>query len=75
LGGQDRIEWSVAAVNSTIAKSADGKVVRFLGIGDRFLEGDGRIHQEIMPDFLHLSPMGYEIWAKAIETGRSLRLA
>ncbi len=57
----------VTAVNSTIAKSADGQAVRFLDIGDRLLEDDGRISQEIMPDFLHLSPAGYEIWAKAIE--------
>ncbi|MHC4063747.1 MAG: platelet-activating factor acetylhydrolase IB subunit [Planctomycetota bacterium] len=57
----------IAAVNSTIAKSADGRMVRYLDIGDRFLDGSGRISREIMPDFLHLSPAGYEIWAKSIE--------
>ena len=57
----------IATVNATIAKSADGKVVRYLDIGDQFMEDDGHITREIMPDLLHLSPKGYEIWAKAIE--------
>ena len=57
----------IAAVNSIIAKSADGKAIRYLDIGDRFLEDDGRISRKIMPDFLHLSPAGYEIWAETIE--------
>jgi lysophospholipase L1-like esterase len=41
--------------------------VEFLDFGDRFLEKDGSISKEIMPDFLHLSPKGYQIWADAVE--------
>lgn len=46
---------------------ADGKHVFYLDIGAKFREPDGTISQEIMPDYLHLSPKGYEIWATSIE--------
>lgn len=41
--------------------------VHFLDISDKFLEKEGTISKEIMPDYLHLSEKGYEIWAEAIE--------
>jgi lysophospholipase L1-like esterase len=31
------------------------------------LEKDGSLSKEIMPDYLHLSPKGYTIWADAIQ--------
>jgi lysophospholipase L1-like esterase len=54
-------------VNKIIAKLDDGKKVHYRDIGEKFLEKDGSLSKEIMSDFLHLSPMGYEIWAKAIK--------
>jgi lysophospholipase L1-like esterase len=53
-------------VNSTISKLDDGKNVFFLDIGAKFLQPDGTLTKEIMPDFLHLSAKGYQIWADAI---------
>ena len=53
--------------NQFIAKLADDKMVHYLDIGQRFLETDGTLSREIMPDLLHLSPKGYSIWAEAIE--------
>jgi beta-glucosidase len=53
-------------VNQIIAKLHDGKHVHFMSIGDRFLNDDGSISPEVMPDYLHLSPKGYEIWADAL---------
>ena len=41
--------------------------VQLYSINDLFLEEDGTLPKEIMPDFLHPSKEGYEIWAKAIE--------
>ena len=46
---------------------ADGKMIHFLDIGPKFLQADGTMSKEIMPDFLHPSRRGYEIWADAIE--------
>jgi lysophospholipase L1-like esterase len=53
-------------VNDAIAKLDDGKNIHFLDIGSKFLQPDGSITKEIMPDFLHLSAAGYQIWADAI---------
>ena len=55
------------AVNEIVAKLDDGKDVFYLDIGPKFLAADGTLSKEIMPDLLHLSPRGYEIWAEAIE--------
>jgi len=40
----------------------------FVPIGDLFIEDDGLINQAIMPDYLHLSEKGYQIWFGAIST-------
>ena len=53
-------------INKAPAKLDDGKSVRFLDIGPKFLGTDKQLPKEIMPDFLHLSPKGYEIWAEAM---------
>jgi len=59
---------AVKEINDAIAKlDDDGKVVKYLDIGDKFLQPDGSILKEIMPDFLHLSEKGYHIWADAIK--------
>lgn len=54
-------------INQVIAKLDDGKNVHYLDIGHRFLTSDGILLADIMPDYLHLSPKGYEMWADAIE--------
>jgi len=53
--------------NAALAKLDDGKNVRFLDIGLKFLAPDGTIPNAIMPDQLHLSPAGYQIWADAMQ--------
>jgi lysophospholipase L1-like esterase len=57
----------IAEINSIIAKLDDGKTVFFQDIGSKFLQPDGTLTREIMPDLLHLSPAGYQIWADAIQ--------
>lgn len=57
----------IKTANEGLAKLADDKSVFYLDIGGKFLAEDGTLPKEIMPDFLHLSPKGYEIWAEAIE--------
>ena len=54
-------------VNKQIAKLDDGQKVFYLDIGDKFIQPDGSISVDIMPDFLHLTEKGYEIWANSIE--------
>ncbi|MFZ0436247.1 MAG: GDSL-type esterase/lipase family protein [Chthoniobacterales bacterium] len=57
----------IKEINKTISAYADGKRVVFLDFGDKFLEPDGTMSPEIMPDFLHPSAKGYQIWADAIQ--------
>lgn len=60
--GRDKLK----KVNEIIARLDDGKNVFFLDIGAKFMQPDGTLTKDIMPDFLHLSPAGYQIWADAI---------
>ena len=39
----------------------------FLDIRKAFLNADGSISPEIMPDYLHLTAKGYRLWADAME--------
>ncbi len=55
------------AANAIFAKLDDGEHVHYLDIGSKFLEEDGTLTREIMPDLLHLSQQGYTIWAESIE--------
>ncbi|HUR38795.1 MAG TPA: GDSL-type esterase/lipase family protein [Planctomycetota bacterium] len=58
----------VKEINSAIAKFDDGgKTVKFLDVGEKFLQPEGTLTKEVMPDFLHLSEKGYQIWADAIK--------
>jgi len=53
--------------NELIAKLADGQMVHFLNINDKFLTKDRILTREIMPDLLHPREKGYGIWAEAME--------
>jgi beta-glucosidase len=63
----DKFRDQIKRVNERIAKLDDGgKHVRYLDIGQKFLEPDGTLPRSIMPDFLHPNARGYQIWADAI---------
>lgn len=55
------------AANERIAKLADGKMIHFLDIGPKFLDANGNLSKEVMPDLLHLNEKSYTTWAEAIE--------
>ena len=59
---------TIRQVNDIIAKYDDGKTVKFLDIGSKFLGADGKVHEDIMPDFLHPNEKGYQIWADAMNS-------
>lgn len=67
---QRRVIADANAMLKTIGEGGAGEPamsrVHFLDISDKFLEPNGTISKEVMPDFLHLSQKGYEIWAEAI---------
>ena len=55
------------AINARSAKLADDDHVFFRDLGEAFLEPDGTISPDVMPDYLHLSPEGYRRFADALE--------
>ena len=57
----------VTDVNERIAKLADGKQIMFPNFGPAFLQPDGEISPDVMPDGLHLTAKGYEIWYQQLE--------
>ena len=56
----------IKAVNKIIAKFDDGKNIRFLDMGPKFLDKDGKIPDGVLSDNVHLTRKGYEIWADAM---------
>jgi lysophospholipase L1-like esterase len=63
----DAIRKVVADVNPIIAKLHDGKNIFYLDIGAKFLDADGILQPDIMPDKLHPTEKGYQIWADAVQ--------
>ncbi len=63
----DPYRAQIKTVNETIAKLDDGgEHVKYLDISDKFLTDGGALPADIMPDALHPSEKGYQIWADAI---------
>jgi lysophospholipase L1-like esterase len=58
---------TIRKVNERIAKLNDGKMITFLDINQAFLGEDGKLHADVMPDFLHPNEHGYQLWADAME--------
>ncbi len=54
-------------INKLISAFDGRDGITFLDIGAKFLGADGTISKDIMGDFLHPTPKGYEVWAEAME--------
>ena len=63
----DHLRKKMAAVNAELAKLSDGQKTFYLEIWEQFLAEDGSIPKEVMPDALHLTARGYQIWADAMQ--------
>ena len=63
----DEARLNNVAINERIRSFADSDTVHYLDIGDVFLQADGSISPDVMPDYLHLSETGYRMWADALE--------
>ena len=50
-----------------VAKLADNEHVFYCDVNHVFLNIDGSINRELMPDWLHPNPKGAELWAQAME--------
>ncbi len=57
----------ITIINDSIRSLADGISVVLLDIGQRFLADADRISKVVMPDYLHLSTLGYIIWSEELQ--------
>jgi lysophospholipase L1-like esterase len=64
----DPVREQVKMVNDQLARLDDGRMVKFMDIGAKFLGPDGMLSRDIMPDLLHPNEKGYQIWADAMES-------
>ncbi len=63
----DVIRQRVVATNKLIAPLADNRFVFFMDIGDKFLDAEGKLKIELMPDTLHPNAAGYQVWFDAVK--------
>jgi lysophospholipase L1-like esterase len=63
----DPVRDKIADVNKIIARLDDQQHVFYMDIGAKFLQPDGGLSTDIMPDRLHPSAKGYEIWGEAVK--------
>ncbi|MFM1919255.1 MAG: hypothetical protein RLZZ303_889 [Candidatus Hydrogenedentota bacterium] len=64
-GTENRVK--LAKTSEMFSDVADGEMVHYMDIGQHFLDKDGVLTKEIMPDALHPVAKGYAIWSAAIE--------
>ncbi|MDR7299795.1 beta-glucosidase [Pelomonas aquatica] len=57
-----------ARINALLPALADGRQVFFLDVGPALTNPDGTLSKGILPDWLHLSEQGYDIWARSLES-------
>jgi lysophospholipase L1-like esterase len=61
------LRGDVAQVNQVLASAfANDSSVRIIDLCTSFIGVDGKIPARLMPDFLHLTPAGYQVWADGI---------
>ena len=53
-------------LNALLATLDEGDAIRFFDLTSTFLGADGSLSAEVSPDGVHLSPMGYQMWADAL---------
>lgn len=63
----DPVRKTIAEINTIISRLDDGDRVHYLDIGEKFLDAQGNIPQDVMSDGLHPTEKGYEIWAEAVK--------
>ncbi len=56
----------ILQMNQIIRKLADNQNVLWVDFGHKFVDEHGRIPRSLMPDYLHLTPEAYQIWADSI---------
>jgi lysophospholipase L1-like esterase len=65
---ESRVRRTIAEVNRAIQHFDDGTHIRFADVGAQFLDANGDIPSDIMPDKVHLDAKGYALWYRSLES-------
>jgi len=63
----DPLRKKMSSINELIKDIGDGKHVHYMDINAGLMNKDGTQDRKIMPDLVHLTEKGYQIWADSIE--------
>lgn len=63
---EDGMRKKVVAINAIIKDYGDGKDVFYVDVFNKFLDEQGNLPKDIMPDALHPNAKGYQIWFDAM---------
>lgn len=57
----------IASINNKLATLADQKSIYYVNVNDKLADENGKLHEGMTFDNLHLTPKGYQIWADALK--------
>jgi len=57
---------TIDAINERYAQFADGRRIRYVNINAQLARADGAPREGVTVDGLHLSLIGYQVWADAL---------
>jgi beta-glucosidase len=63
----DSLRLVNGSINARLRGFADGQHLFYLDLGHLFLDRDGRLKRDLMPDLLHPNEQGYRLWAEGME--------
>lgn len=63
----DSIRQRTVETNKLLAQLADNKKIFFMDIGALYVDADGSIKSDLMPDNLHPNEAGYKLWLDAVK--------
>lgn len=66
-GAGSKWRRQIAQINGLVSHLDDGKMVRYLDIGGRFVDADGQFLPGAMRDQTHPALKGYQIWAESMQ--------
>ncbi|HEX7767565.1 MAG TPA: GDSL-type esterase/lipase family protein, partial [Nitrospira sp.] len=63
----DSLRLVNGSINERLRGFADGQHLFYADPGHLFLDRDGRLKRDLMPDLLHPNEQGYRLWAEGME--------
>jgi lysophospholipase L1-like esterase len=67
VSAEDPLRQVIVAINNLVRTYADNQQVFFLDLSQIFLDNQGRLSRDLMPDYLHPNEEGYQVWADGME--------